>query len=329
MNGTGSAIRLTCAFATSMDTPEHIRIAESLGYERAWCYDSPALYPDVWVQLCRAAERTSTIGLGPGVLIPSLRHPMVTAAAIGTLVDIAGQDRVAVAVGTGFTGRFTMGQRPLKWADVATYVTTVRALLHGDVVTWDGANMQMMHPSGFGPARPIEVPFLLGAAGPKGVATAREIGAGLFLAGATPVPGFQWEPYLMPGTVLRDGEGVDSPRAMRAAGHAVTVAYHFFAENGLPKELLPGFDEWSSAYDDIAADERHLALHDLHMIDVNERDRPFVTSQHLERLGVAWTPSELRARLAALEAGGVTDIAYQPAGDIASELEAFAEAFHG
>lgn len=322
-------MRLTCAFATSMDTPEHIEIAESLGYERAWCYDSPALYPDVWVQLCRAAERTSTIGLGPGVLIPSLRHPMVTAAAIGTLVDIAGQDRVAVAVGTGFTGRFTMGQRPLRWADVATYVTTVKALLAGEVVTWDGGRMQMMHPDGFGPERPIEVPFLLGAAGPKGIATAREVADGLFLAGANPVPDVDWEAYLMPGTVLRDGEGFDSPRVMRAAGHAVTVSYHFFAENRLPGELLPGFDDWMRAYDDVTADERHLALHDLHMIDVNERDRPFVTSQHIELLGAAWRPAALRERLAALEAGGVTDIAYQPAGDIAAELEAFAAAVHG
>jgi 5,10-methylenetetrahydromethanopterin reductase len=177
---------LTCAFATSLDTPEHIRIAESLGYERAWCYDSPALYPDVWVQLCRAAERTSTIGLGPGVLIPSLRHPMVTAAAIGTLVDIAGPERVAVAVGSGFTGRYSMGQRPLKWADVATYVRTVRALLRGETVTWDGGKMRMMQPAGFGPARPIEVPFILGASGPKGIAAAREVADGVFVAGGGP-----------------------------------------------------------------------------------------------------------------------------------------------
>src|SRR4051794_9764073 len=162
-------ITLSCAFATSADSHEHARIAEQLGYARAWCYDSPALYPDVWVQLCRAAERTSTIGLGPGVLIPSLRHPMVTAAAIGTLVAIAGQERVAVAVGTGFTGRFAMGQRPLKWAEVAAYVQTVKALLRGEITDWDGGRIRMLHPDGFGPARPIAVPFLLGAAGPKGI----------------------------------------------------------------------------------------------------------------------------------------------------------------
>ena len=77
-------LTLSCCFATSLNSPEHTRIAEQLGYERAWYYDSPALYPDVWVQLCRAAEKTDKIGLAPGVLVPHLRHPMATAAAITT-----------------------------------------------------------------------------------------------------------------------------------------------------------------------------------------------------------------------------------------------------
>jgi 5,10-methylenetetrahydromethanopterin reductase len=92
-------LTLSCAFATSLDSHEHARIAESLGYERAFFYDSPALYPDVWVQLCRAAERTDRIGLGPGVLVPSNRHPMTSAAAIATLAALAGPERVTVAVG--------------------------------------------------------------------------------------------------------------------------------------------------------------------------------------------------------------------------------------
>ena len=151
-------MEISCALNCSSDSPEHARIAEQLGYTRAWIYDSPALYTDVWVQLCRAAERTSRIGLGPGVLIPSLRHPMTTAAAIATLVDLAGPERVMIGVGTGFTGRLTFGQRPLKWSDVATYIRTVKALLHGDEVEWEGAPIKMMQWPGFGPARPIEVP---------------------------------------------------------------------------------------------------------------------------------------------------------------------------
>src|SRR6266511_6419983 len=95
-------VTLSCAFATSALSHEHARIAEDLGYARAWFYDSPALYPDVWVQLCRAAERTKRIGLGPGVLVPSLRHPMINAAATAALVALA-PGRVQVAFGTGFS----------------------------------------------------------------------------------------------------------------------------------------------------------------------------------------------------------------------------------
>lgn len=107
-------MKLGCSFATSLETPEHIRLAEELGYERALCYDSPALYPDVWMQLIRAAELTDRIILGPGVLIPALRHPMVTASAITTLVDAVGEARVLIGVGSGFTGRMAMGQPPVR-----------------------------------------------------------------------------------------------------------------------------------------------------------------------------------------------------------------------
>src|SRR6476646_6798259 len=108
-------IDISCAFATSMATPDHVAVAEELGYARAWVYDSPALYPDVWMILGLAADRTERIGLGPGVLVPSLRHPIVNAAAIATLAEQA-PGRVAVAIGSGFTGRMVLGQRPMKWA---------------------------------------------------------------------------------------------------------------------------------------------------------------------------------------------------------------------
>ena len=106
---------------------------------------------------------------------------------------------------------------------MADYVRTVKGLLRGDTVEYEGGKMRMMHPEGFGAARPIEVPFLLGAAGPKGIATAREVAEGVFIAGAPGVPGFDWEARLMFGTVLDDGETDDSPRVMEAAGHGAAV----------------------------------------------------------------------------------------------------------
>ena len=66
-------MEISCAFATSPATPRHVAIAEDLGYRRAWSYDSPALYPDVWMTLALAAaftigwrsDGTSTPGPSP------------------------------------------------------------------------------------------------------------------------------------------------------------------------------------------------------------------------------------------------------------------------
>ena len=86
-------MRISVAFPPIPETPTHIELAEQLGYETAWVYDTPALQLDVWMILALAAKRTHRIKLGPGVLIPSLRHPMVTASAIATLVDLVGEER--------------------------------------------------------------------------------------------------------------------------------------------------------------------------------------------------------------------------------------------
>lgn len=321
-------LTLSCAFATSLQSHEHARIAEELGYRRAFFYDSPALYPDVWVQVCRAAERTERIGLGPAVVVPSLRHPLVTASAISTLVSLAGRERVAVAVGSGFTGRLAMGQRPVPWASVARYVRTVKALLGGEEVEWEGSMIQMIHPAGFAPERPIDVPFIIAAAGPKGMSVARELGDGAFGA-PLPVPGFDWSIVLMFGTVLDAGEDPRGERAMAAAGHAAGVVLHWAVEHD-QLTMVPNGAEWAAAYDDVPERSRHLARHAGHLVEVNTHDRPFVTGELLTAIGAATSPEGLRERLAAAEEGGATEVAYQPAGpDIARELEAFAKAARG
>ena len=45
---------------------------------------------------------------------------------------------IVVFGATGFTGRVAMGQRPIRWSDVASYIEAVRGLFRGEVVTWDG-----------------------------------------------------------------------------------------------------------------------------------------------------------------------------------------------
>jgi 5,10-methylenetetrahydromethanopterin reductase len=91
-------------------------------------------------------------------------------------------------------------------------------------------------------------------------------------------------------------------------------------------ELVPGGDEWAAAYDTLPVEERHLALHDGHLIAVNDRDRAFVTGPVLAAGGLALSRDGWHEKLAQLEEAGATAVAYQPAGpDVPRELEAFAK----
>src|ERR1700738_5010904 len=212
-------MKISAQFATSLHSPEHIAAAEHLGYDRAWLFDIPHESSDVWTMLALAAQRTTTIGLGPGVLVPTRRHPMVTASATAALTALA-PGRVAVAFGTGFAGARALGAAPTTWSYLRDYVAAFRGLLSGARVSWQGTRIQMMHPDGHAPQRPIDIPLLISALGPKGIDVATDLADGLFTVnGQTRYAArFAWAALGVHGTVLADGEALDSPRVQAAAG---------------------------------------------------------------------------------------------------------------
>src|SRR4051794_36290259 len=321
-------MEISCAFPTALDSPDHIALAEELGYDRAWLYDTPQQSTDVWVTLALAAERTERIGLGPGVLVPSLRHPMVNAAATATLAAIA-PGRVAVAFGTGFTGRRAMGYGAVPWAFMDRYIRAYRGLLRGETVEWEGARMRMLHPPGHAAPRPVEVPVIVGALGPKGAAVARELGDGLFVTLAMPefAKEFPWVSFLFWGTVLEDGEDPASERVRAAGGPGLALAYHGAYEFGGSLEELPGGAEWRAVVDRTPLEERHFAVHEQHCVGLNEADdAAWDAGGHamLEEATMSGTADQLRERLAGLADHGVTELVFQPCGpDTRRELEAF------
>jgi 5,10-methylenetetrahydromethanopterin reductase len=326
------ALDISAAFPPGLDTPDHVKLAEDLGYRRAWLYDSPAYLHDVWMTLARAAERTERIGLGPAVLVPNLRHPMTNAAAVATLEDLA-PGRVAVAVGSGFTGRHMLGLPPMRWAEVREYVATLQKLLRGEYAQWDGRAIRMLHPAGFGASRPIEVPILVGAEGPKGTAVADELGDGTFsAAGANRASRNEWRAVLRFGTVLDDGEDPSSPRVVEAAGPGTVVVLHGLYERGGPEAVdkMPGGAEWRTQLEQVDEGERHLAVHEGHLVHLTDRDRAAFEAgltDLIPAVGLTGTPDQVRDKVDQLAEQGASEIAYQPSRhDTARDLRALAAA---
>lgn len=314
----------TCSFPPGPRSAEWAQLAESLGYRRVYLHDSPALYWDVWAALAHVADHTEQVGLG-ALVIPHLRHVLTTASAVATIEDIA-PGRLAVVVGTGFTARAMLGRRPLPWSRVERFVTTLRALLRGDEVEVDGKVIAMRHADGWAPARPIDVPIVIAANGPKGLDVARAVGDGVYAF--APTPGFAWSIFGSAGTVLEDGEPVTSPRAFDALGPAIALTYHFTYETAgaAAVDQLPGGAEWRASVETIDPEVRHLHVHDGHGVAPNARELPFLDPS-LAAFSISGTEGELREKFAGIEAGGATEFAYAPMGsDVPRELRAMAAA---
>src|SRR5690242_7226197 len=131
-------MRIGIAFPSYVDAWRDCEVAEAAGFSHAWFYDTQLLCSDVYATMALAAEHTRTMKLGTLVAIPSNRIAPVTASAIATINALA-PGRVILGVGTGFTGRNTMGMPPLPVASMVEYVQQVRGLLAGqDVLLRDG-----------------------------------------------------------------------------------------------------------------------------------------------------------------------------------------------
>jgi 5,10-methylenetetrahydromethanopterin reductase len=323
-------IKISCDLTPSPRIVDEARLAEELGYTRAYVTDSPALYGDVWVSLARIAEHTRSIGLGTGVLVPFTRHPVVNAAAIATIEAMA-PGRLVVALGAGNTARRLLGERlPSKQAYMAAYIRALRGLLRGETVEWEGKRLALVPFPGDLPAFPIEVPILLNAFGPKGLATAREVADGVVGA---PNPEFEINIPLVFGTVLDEGEDLTSQRATLAHGPmALTAIHNLYEDDPGQLEHIPGGSEWRKQIDQLTTPgEAHLFVHRGHCVQVAPHDLQIIRDPGFlafsRQFSLTGTQAEVAAKLSALIEGGASEILYLPAGpDVPRELRAFAAA---
>lgn len=324
-------VLISVALPPNRHIVDQAKAIQDAGAHRLWLYDSPAVYGDIWIALARAAEATS-LPLGTAVAVPSLRHPMVTAAAIASIEELA-PGRLTVAMGTGHTSRRAMGRKPMTWASFTTAFTQIRQLLAGDVVQVDGRPVQMLHAGPYAPPRPISTPLWAAPAGPVGYQAARELGAdGVVLVGI-PEPEDKWPEaaLLVNGTVLEPGEDHTSPRVIEAAGPWFAAGYHG-AWDISPEFLdyLPGGPQWRDAVAGLAPEEsRHLAVHRGHLTELGSADMAGISAAGSALLESGWTgpAASIGERIDQARQGGITELIYAPTGpDIIREVRAFLDA---
>ena len=323
-------------FPPAVSTPDHIVLAEELGYSRAFVFDSPALCADAPSTVALAAVRTSRITLGIAVLTPHVRHLVANAGVIAHLATLA-PGRIEVGVGTGFTSAALLGRAPARWREIERYVTALRALLAGEEVEWEGQVLGLLQGPASGVRLPVEVPVWIAAEGPMGWAAADRLGAGVIV---NPSHGFNAETHeqsvVLPrvagpllasnaGTVLEEGETVASPRVLAAAGPIAALSFHF-GDRG-PLAGTPELAGHRAALGEVEESRRHLVLHRGHLMELNEVDRKFVTPEVIRRASTTLTRAGWVEYLSAVERAGASGFLYNPAGpDIAREIRAMWDA---
>lgn len=324
-------------------------IAEANGFTHAWFYDSQLLYSDVYACMALVAEHTRRLVLGTLVAIPSNRIAPVTASAVATINAIA-PGRVILGIGTGFTGRNTMGLHAVPVRELARYVGQVRGLLAGeDVLFREGEAerwIRLLHRErGRGYLNlddPIEIH--VAANGPRALRVAAEadgwitpmLGLEALRGGFEAIAaarGTSERPYttlLTSSCVLRQGESLASPRVALRLGPIAVVRAHAAWESarggaglGLrDDELARRYGEYVDKYAagiGSPADRRYLDVHEGHMVYLKPGEEAFVSEQALMG-ALTGSADQIVERIRALEAAGVRNLAVQVVGTDGREL---------
>ena len=153
---------------------DFIARCEDAGFDGVGVPDHPHRARDVYMTLALAAQRTRRLRLYPATSSPVVRHPMLLASAAHSLEEIA-PGRVCLTLAPGFLAVRAIGRQRGNVALMREAVLTVRRLLAGESVEFDGQASRLLNTS----ATPTPV-YLL-AAGPRMVELAGEVADGAVL----------------------------------------------------------------------------------------------------------------------------------------------------
>ena len=155
------------------------RRSEELGFDGIWVADSHSVMRDAYAILAVLATQTRSLQLATGVTLTGTRHPAVLANSWATLQELSG-GRAICGIGVGESAVHNLGLKPERLAVFEEKLAVIRALLNGETIEYQGAEIQM-------PWSSEPVPLVMASSGPRSLQLAGRVADGvLFQVGSEP-----------------------------------------------------------------------------------------------------------------------------------------------
>ncbi|QYN22180.1 LLM class flavin-dependent oxidoreductase [Amycolatopsis sp. DSM 110486] len=290
----------------------YAQLAERLGFDELWVVEDCFFRGGV-AQAAVALAKTERVQVGIGVLPAGARNVAFAGMELATLAGMF-PGRLLAGIGHGMPAWLRQAGAwpgsPLTL--LREYFTTVRAILDGEHVSFDGAGIQLRDVRLQSPPKVVP-PLYAGARGPKSLALAAEVADGTILAEpVTPeylravreIVGAEHE--LIAYNVAAVDDSPDRARAL--ARQALTaIGEPDWAPHLAP---LPFADEFAALRKAAGSREEFAAA---------------LPDEWVDQLAVVGTPADVRARLTELDAAGAGHVVFIPAGpDPTTAVEALA-----
>src|SRR5215212_9141463 len=286
------------------------QLAERLGFDNAWTYDSHVLWQESMPTMALAAAATERIKLGHMVTNPGTREPTVLASAYATLQDIS-DGRMVMGIGRGDSARRYIGQEPVPVGRFEEALRMIKPFMNGETVHWHDRDLQL---TWVRPELP-EIEMHVAGYGPKALAVAGRVGDGVVIQLADPDI-IRWIMDTARAAAAEEGR---DPAKLKCI---VSAPSHISDDLAASREQVRWFPAMVSnhvrdlirrygadgsvvpqALTDYVPDETHYD-YDEHS-RVGAKHGAFVTDEICDRFCVLGTPEQAAAKLEELESIGV------------------------
>lgn len=173
------------------ELPELARRAEALGLDDLWMAEDCFLHSGP-AAAAAALAVTERLSVGIGLLPVSVRNPAIAAMELATLANLF-PDRTQVAFGHGVEAWMRqIGARPAdRIVALEEIVGTIRSLLHGDEVSFQGRTVSIDAVALESPPEPPST-VLIGTTGQRGVEVAGRVADGVLLPEGASAGAVSW-----------------------------------------------------------------------------------------------------------------------------------------